>query len=893
MWRGRIETGIGARRVYFWALLSLAAGPAVAAAQTPQPLLDRAARLEVVGVTLQEALRTLHRSSGVAIAFSPDRLPPELRVSCRCLEVTVRGALDRLLEGTDLTYQEGRRQILIRPAGGEIAADDPPGQAQGVIEGRLTLGPDGRAGAGVTLSVRGIAGAGPPSPSPPPEDRDVRTDGEGRFVLAVPAGRYCITTEALGVTESGPTEVTVTAGQITRVTLSLEVTPIPLEELVVSPSTFGMLRTQGPSGQILTRTDLEAQPHPGNDIVRAVERLPGVATTDYSAKPFVRGARAEEVLIVLDGLELYDPYHIKYWDGSISIVDVEAVGEVSLTTGGFTTEYGDRSAGVLAMRSADPPPGPARTTVGLDFLSSILKTEGTFHDGKGSWSASARRGFLAFVFDLMNLYPEEDLRPAYWDVFSRARYEVQPGHRLSAQILHAGDDNRGVEVDSTIYRIRYGNSYGWLNWEADFGDDLSARTVASVGRLTQNREGTDYLRTGGAPVLRVADESATRVLGLRQDWRFRSSERTMLKGGFDLRWGTVDYDYFRARRAYVVNETDPNGPDVWLRHDTLLLAPSRAGSEVGVYLAGRLKLTEALTVESGLRYDRQSHTGEHQVSPRIQAAWELRPGTTLRGAWGHYHQPHGINELWVGDADTTFYAAQKAEHRIVGLDHRWRSGYSVRLEAYQRLLSDPLPEYRWVARNMGALWEEAPNDRVFVHPTEGRAEGIELFVRSPAARRLTWSGSYTLSRTEERVRGRWVPRPLDQRHALNLQIAFRPTPDWSVAAAWVYHSPWPFTEVAYRFGETVHGVPFADRYVDVLNQGRLMPYQRLDFRASRRLREGRSDLLLYVDVFNVLNRENALDYEQNPRWFGGVWKTDESVMPQLTIIPSLGLKWTF
>ena len=54
-----------------------------------------------------------HQSNVTALAFSPDLLPAGRRASCRCGEVTVREALSTLLEGTDLVFEEGRRQVLI------------------------------------------------------------------------------------------------------------------------------------------------------------------------------------------------------------------------------------------------------------------------------------------------------------------------------------------------------------------------------------------------------------------------------------------------------------------------------------------------------------------------------------------------------------------------------------------------------------------------------------------------------------------------------------------------------------------------------------------------------------------------------------------------------------
>jgi len=539
-------------------LLGAAFGVVPLAAQVSQDPLDRVARLDVEGVTIDVALRTLLRNSGASIAFSPDLLPAEARVTCHCMRLSVRQALDRLLEGTALEYRTMQRQVLIvRSSSLRTGLGESP---RGVLEGQVVVLPGSQPLAEASVTVRAALDPGADSGGDRPETTRLQTDRDGRFSLSLAPGRYDVVVSAFGFGDGGEDGVVVQGGARTRITARLSFAPFPLEEIVVAPSTFGMLGTQAPSAQILTRQDLESLPHPGNDIIRAVEQLPGVSTSDYTAKPFVRGARAEEVLTILDGLELHEPYHLKYWDGSLSIVDVETIGAVSLATGGFTSEYGGRSAGVLTMRTADPPVGPPRTTLGLDLLSSIVKSEGTFHEGRGSWLASARRGFLGFVFDLMNLYQDEDLHPSYYDLFSRVQYEVRPGHRVSAHLLHAGDETHGLEADGTDYRMRYANSYAWLNWEADFSRDLGVRTVTSLGRVAQHREGSDPFDQGVLDTLRVDDEDTATLLGLRQDWLWRASPRMMLKWGFDLMWGSADYDYYRADFVWVPNLTAPWNP---------------------------------------------------------------------------------------------------------------------------------------------------------------------------------------------------------------------------------------------------------------------------------------------------------------------------------------------
>jgi TonB-linked SusC/RagA family outer membrane protein len=105
------------------ALLTLSlAGPALAQsgktsllAVELRSLLEQPARLRVSDLPLATALTEISRTSGVALAFSPTRLPL-ISVSCDCERLTVARALDQLLARTGLRYQELDGQIVILPA---------------------------------------------------------------------------------------------------------------------------------------------------------------------------------------------------------------------------------------------------------------------------------------------------------------------------------------------------------------------------------------------------------------------------------------------------------------------------------------------------------------------------------------------------------------------------------------------------------------------------------------------------------------------------------------------------------------------------------------------------------------------------------------------------------
>jgi hypothetical protein len=200
-------------------------------------------------------------------------------------------------------------------------------------------------------------------------------DGRGRFALTLPPGVYGLRVAAFGFVPAELSDVRVSLADTSRVTVLLQRQPFELATVVVSPSAFGITEEAAVSAQTLTRREVEASPHMGADLFRAMNRLPGIATHDVSAKLRVRGGPDDQVLTLLDGLELYEPYHMKYWDGSLSVVDPDAVGNVELLTGGFSAEYGDRLTGVLSMRSVTPAP-QLETALGVSTTNATLQSSG-------------------------------------------------------------------------------------------------------------------------------------------------------------------------------------------------------------------------------------------------------------------------------------------------------------------------------------------------------------------------------------------------------------------------------------------------------------------------------------------------------------------------------------
>ncbi len=130
---------------------------------------------------------------------------------------------------------------------------------------------------------------------------------------------------------------------------------VALDEIDVT-SSYSMLREEIPH-QTLDRVEIMALPHFGDDLYRAVMVLPATSGGDISGRFNVRGGLYGEVLVRLDGLEIFEPFHLKDYQGVFSILDPEVIGGVELLPGSYPAQYGDRMSGVLEMTTlrAAPP----------------------------------------------------------------------------------------------------------------------------------------------------------------------------------------------------------------------------------------------------------------------------------------------------------------------------------------------------------------------------------------------------------------------------------------------------------------------------------------------------------------------------------------------------------
>jgi hypothetical protein len=719
-------------------------------------------------------------------------------------------------------------------------------------------------------------------------DRSVLTGADGSFVLGdLVEGRYevrivapgcAMMTRTVAVQATAPTEIEVRLHPV-----------VATESVTVSPS-YSMLERGSGSGIAMGREDIDNLPHFGDDLFRAVAVLPSTSSNDVSSRFSVRGGLGRENLVLLDGLEIFEPYHLKDFEGALSIFDPRVIGGASLFPGAFSAEYGDRSSGVLDMDSLAP--SGRANSIGVSLSGFWYTGSGGFDGGNGSWVASARRGYLDIVMDLAGANDEgEEESPGYMDLFGKVSWWVTPRQSLAFNFLFADDtlDLQEQEDDEDIEaETSYGNWYVWATHGAVPTPKLFVRTLLALGHLDRDRDavGLDH---GDSYVIR--DIRDTDVITLKQDWSYELSKRNALSWGIEGRSYETDYDYQSTvdieRAIDDPRFRDPTGAIDYV--DTV------DGDYYAAYLSHRFRPTDRISTEVGLRWDKLEWTDESHVAPRVNLLWNPNKKNAVNLGWGHVYQSHRPYELDVQDDDTTFYDAERAEHFVLGYERKFDGGWSFRAEGYQRETSDPRVRYENLFDPLGQF-PEASYDRVEIAPTSATSRGIELFLRGPSRERFQWWASYVYSEVEERVAGRDQKRWFDQPHALTINVNYKPSPRWNLNGAWLYHTGWPTTKVTAELVDGPGGpevVPSVGPFYDE----RLSVYHRLDVRASYTKEFPRSRLVFFLDVQNLYGRKNQSGSEYDEDSF--IVLPDDTVLVKpdeeewLGIMPSFGVSWEF
>ncbi len=754
------------------------------------------------GQPLAEAIETL-RAQGIEILYSSALVGPAMRVERVPEATTPVDMLRALVAPHGLTVQSGPGDSLL------VVRLPAPGTIRGIVRlaggGRLPVSARVAAGGAATSTGRG-----------------------GGFELRVPAGFHAVQVVAAAHMPREIPGVMVEPGS--TVELIVELSPeVSLEESVV-------VQREGSDGSVeIAPAQLREDPGLARDVMRAVSRTPGTAGSDVSAAIHVRGGRDDEMLVILDGLEIYQPFHVRDLGGGfLGLIDSSDVGRVGFFRGGFPVRYGNRMSGVLDIASVDPT-GGTRTTVGVQTGQARVSSQGRFGGDRGLWLVSARAGAPKQSFP--EWISESEYDPRYYDFLGKIERRVGQHVTVAAHLLFGLDDAESrtgpvltdPPADVTAVDTSYGNLYGWITVRSAWKAKLAAETVISLGEIDRDR------RVTVAGLGAARDDREFEVGGLTQAWTYDA-------GRHGVQWG-VGYRHLRSDYVYTALPPGSMRP--------LTAGPS--GGETFAYLSDTVRIGDVLEIEPGVRWESETYTGfdDGSYAPRLSLSWLAGERSVVRLGWGMYHQAQRIHELQIEDGVQGFSPSETADQFVAEYGFLGDDGRGLTLGAYYKEVDDVRPRFENLFDSTGFL-PEARADRVLVAPDHSTMTGVELQLRGRAAAGLRWFAGYALSRAEDTIDGADVPRSWDQRHAVDAGISGSFDEGWGFGLTGSYHSGRPTTGATAETIDDETVIVFGPR-----NRERLPSYLRFDLQGSRAFRFGRHRLSFRFDVINLLDRDNV------------------------------------
>ncbi|MGH8460735.1 MAG: TonB-dependent receptor [Stenotrophobium sp.] len=551
------------------------------------------------------------------------------------------------------------------------------------------------------------------------------TDASGRFLFReVQPGTYSISITHQGFT-AAQAGVLVSAGQEAHADLklasqlaSVTVTAKRLERArnALSPST-------GSSQYVFDKAAIKTLPQGDNTPMNQVLlQAPGVANDSFG-QLHIRGDHANlqyriNGIIIPEGIS-----------GFGQVLDTRFANQVSLLTGALPAQYGYRTAGVINITTptifdggdvslyggsnATFNPSISYGTTTKDGVS-VYGTGQFYNSTTGIESPNDSYRPLhdhtqqGKGFGYLSFYPALDTKVSVLAGTSFGRYQIpdNPGQTPNPNYCaQAGGSSCALDSSQLNENQYERNTYGLVALQGQPSDRLNYQ-VAAFSRVSS----VEFLPDATADLVfnGVAANIYRRsiAVGLQSDFGYQLSDSHTLRGGVFV---SNENDVSDNNSMVFPSDGSSNadgsphatGAPIAITDNN----PKNGNRLFGVYAQDQWDLTDDLTLNYGLRYDKlNAYIKASQLSPRLGLVWNATQQTVLHAGYARYFTPPPnelISNATIAKFNNTTNAqsgandpvqAERTHYFDVGLTHRFTPALNVGIDSYYKIVHELLDE---------------------------------------------------------------------------------------------------------------------------------------------------------------------------------------------------------
>lgn len=705
------------------------------------------------------------------------------------------------------------------------------------------------------------------------------SDANGFYNLSdVPAGTYYLMSTYIGY-DSVRSEVKITKSEIISRNLYLKPGGVLLGEVKISASKERSKSEVQVSKIAVTPKQIKSLPSIGGDadIAQYLQILPGIVSTgDQGGQIFIRGGSPVQNKILLDGLNIYNPFHSL---GFFSVFETEMIRNVDVLTGGFNAEYGGRISAIVDIKTREPNKSRLSGYSSISpFMGKLLIETplSKFEQGKGSTSlvVTGKKSLIENTSKSLYRYASDvdsiGLPFSFSDIYSKLSVVSGNGSKFNLfgfnfndgynnpLVANIGWENTGVGADFTMVPnssdIIIKGTIGYTNYDLGIKESDDARN------------------------------SSIREFGATVDFSiFRN--KSEIKYGFDVRAVKTDFDF-----------TNPYG---------IALSQEQNTTEFSAYGKYRQTLGN-LVIEPSIRMMYYASQSRFSPEPRLGIKYNITNSLRIKAAGGLYSQnvlgtsnERDVVNLFYGfltspessvrglDGNNLVNKLQLARHAVGGIEIDLKDNLLLNIETYLKDFNQLIV----VNRNKTSI------DQSDYAVETGKAYGIDMSAKLEEVKYNLFL-AYSYGFVNRFDGDQTYPTVFDRRHNLNAMVSynFDRKGDFQMSIRWNLGSGFPFTKTQGFYNqlqftegastqyETENPDQVGILYSTTRNGGRLPYYHRLDISLSKTFHFSKfSSLEVNASVTNAYDRANIFYFD----------RVRYNRVNQLPIMPALSAKFSF
>jgi len=647
------------------------------------------------------------------------------------------------------------------------------------------------------------------------------------------------------------------------------------------------------------------------DVLKAIQLLPGIQSgAEGNSGFYVRGGNADQNLILLDNVPIYNPGHLF---GFFSIFNPDAVKNIEVIKSGMPANYGTRLASIVDVNQKEGNMKYYELDGGIGIIFARLAVQGPIKKDKASFIISGRRTYIDWLMQpfLKKSSPFKGSKFYFFDLNAKFNIIINDKHRIFIGGYY-GNDVYGFKSKSGSMRatFRWGNGAASVRWNYIISPKLFLNTSFSFSDYqfkTEMKQGVYNFRI----------TSGVRDYALLSELSYLPNPKHNLKFGVH----------------YIFHTFFPEEYEIEAGESNFLSLPKMKplyANELAIYANDEWDIVKWLKISYGLRYSHFSHVGDftrfilndkmevyqtkrykpgqiakqyNYPEPRISARFLLDALTSIKVSYTlntqYMHQISSASislptDVWM---PSTSYVKPQIGHQVsLGVFRNFHKNmFEAYIDAYYKQMKN-VTEYK---DGLDFASMQLNPDQILTQG-KGYSWGIEFFLQKNKGWFTGFIG-YTLSYTKRNFADlnnqKWFWAKYDRRHDVAINLNFEAIRNkLNISVVWVFASGNTMTiPVGYYFFNGNMITEYSDR-----NAYRMPPYHRLDISVNWNIvKRKHFETGLNFSIYNVYNQKNPFfifyetktNFDMNAKPPVFEMNTKAYKMSLFPIIPSIN--WIF